>query len=296
MPIHIGLAGWGDHDQLYTPGVKAKDRLQHYAKHFPVVEVDSTFYAIQSKERFAKWTEETPASLHFVVKAYQGMTGHQRGAAAQSNDPAKMFEAFRESLEPVIDAGRLKAALFQYPPWFDCTRENVRLLREARLRMEGIPCALEFRHQSWFTEEFSSRTLDFMMQENWIHSICDEPQAGVGSVPTVLQATNEQMSIVRMHGRNVSGWNQSSAPNWREVRYLYHYSKDELQEWADRLAELQKQSKDVCVIFNNNSGGHAAGNAKELMGMLELQGPDGLPPLPLYVEPIKPDVEQLDLF
>ncbi|WP_424767574.1 DUF72 domain-containing protein [Paenibacillus sp. sgz302251] len=292
MPIHIGLAGWGDYDQLYTLGSKAGSKLSQYAKHFPLVEVDSTFYAIQSKARFAKWVDETPSSLHFVVKAYQGMTGHQRGAPAQPTELDDMFAAFREMLTPAIEAGRLRAALFQYPPWFDCTRENVRVIREAKARMGGIPCALEFRHQSWFTPEFRVKTLSFMKQEQWIHSVCDEPQAGLGSIPTVLEATDSEITIVRFHGRNVTGWNQGGAANWREVRYLYRYSEEELGEWVDRLEKLQQECEHICVIFNNNSGGDAADNAKQMMEMLGLRRPDGGRP----IEPPPPVIEQLDLF
>lgn len=292
MPIHIGLAGWGDHDQLYTSGARAGSKLRQYANHFPVVEVDSTFYAIQSKERFLKWVEETSSSLHFVVKAYQGMTGHQRGAVVKPDQMNEMYAAFREMLEPAMEAGRLKAALFQYPPWFDCTRDNVRLLRETKLRMQGIPCALEFRHQSWFTAEFREKTVAFMEQEQWIHSVCDEPQAGLGSIPTVLQVTDPGVTIVRFHGRNAAGWNQGSAPNWREVRYLYRYSEEELREWVNKLQQLQQESEHICVIFNNNSGGDAADNAKQLMKMLSLTRPDGGSP----IEPPPPVIEQLDLF
>ena len=65
------------------------------------------------------------------------------------------------------------------------------------------------------------------------------------------------MTLVRMHGRNVSGWHQNGAPNRRETRYLYRYNKEELLEWKGYLEQLQEQSKDVYVIFNNNSGGDA---------------------------------------
>ena len=44
--ILVGLAGWGDHDSLYAPGTAAKEKLARYADHFPVVEMDSSFYAI----------------------------------------------------------------------------------------------------------------------------------------------------------------------------------------------------------------------------------------------------------
>jgi uncharacterized protein YecE (DUF72 family) len=279
--ILVGLAGWGEHDSIYSPGTPAKDKLSFYGKHFPIVEVDSTFYAIPPKERMSRWSEDTSEGFRFIVKAYQGMTGHLRGKSYFEHI-SDMYAAFRECLEPAIQMEKLGAALFQYPPWFDCTKDNVRILRETKQRMEGITCALEFRHQSWFEPEYREKTLSFMKEEGWIHSVCDEPQAGLGSVPTVLQATDEEFTLVRMHGRNLAGWNQNGASDWREVRYLYDYNDDELMEWKVRLEELQKQSKTVGVIFNNNSGRHAADNAKLLMRLLE--------------QPVLEIPKQMDLF
>nr|WP_255807677.1 DUF72 domain-containing protein [Cohnella mopanensis] len=275
------MAGWGDHDSLYLPGTAAKDKLKAYSEHFSIVEMDSSFYAVQPPERMARYAQDTSEGFGFVVKAYQGMTGHLRGKPYYENDD-EMYLAFCESLEPVMQAGKLTAALFQYPPWFDCTKDNVRLLRETKKRMEGFPCALEFRHQSWFEPEFRERTLAFMRDEGWIHSVCDEPQAGAGSIPIVLEASGTEFTLIRMHGRNIGGWNQSGAPNWREVRYLYNYDEHELSEWKQRVDRLAEQSDRIGVIFNNNSGGHAAGNAKQFMRMLGLH--------------VTENPQQLDLF
>jgi uncharacterized protein YecE (DUF72 family) len=280
--IRIGLAGWGDHDALYRDGVKAPDKLKRYSEHFPVVEVDSSFYAVQPAKNYERWAEATPEDFGFVVKAYQGMTGHLRGKSPYP-DKETMFLAFQESIRPLQAAGKLKAVLFQFPPWFDCTRANVSLLRQYKQRMEEIPVMLEFRHQSWFTEEMREKTLDFMVREGWIHSICDEPQAGPGSVPTVLVPTNDRLTLVRFHGRNESGWNSGGSPTWRDVRYLYRYNTEELTEWKEKLLKLEQSTKEVVVIFNNNSGGDAAGNAKELMSLLGLQIREDVP-------------QQLDLF
>lgn len=285
----IGLTGWGDHDLLYPPKTKSAEKLAMYSRYFPVVEVDSSFYAVQPKERFARWVADTPEGFSMVVKAYQGMTGHLRGKPYYAEEDA-MYGAFRDSLEPVVAAGKLKAVLFQYPPWFDCTRDNVRILREAKLRMGELPCALEFRHQSWFTPELKDKTLSFMREQGWIHSICDEPQAGAGSVPTVLEPTDPALTIVRMHGRDPSGWQQSGAPNWREVRYLYRYNETELAEWSHHIAKLREQTAQICIIFNNNSGGDAAANARQLMAMCGLQAP------PLAALPSDDEPEQLTLF
>lgn len=280
--ISIGLAGWGDHQDIYEEGTKPREKLKKYSSHFSVVEVDSSFYAIQGAELFSRWVSETPREFSFLVKAYQGMTGHLRSKSFFA-DRESMYLSFQESIAPVLEAGKLKAVLFQYPPWFDCTSDNIKILRGAKLSMGDIPVALEFRHQSWFAEGVKEKTLHFMEQEGWIHSICDEPQAGMGSVPLILAPTNSECTVVRMHGRNRDGWNQSNNANWREVRYLYDYSRQELQEWKEYLNRLQESTKEIVMIFNNNSGGHAARNAKEMMRLLGQQ-PLGLAP------------RQLDLF
>ena len=290
--ITIGLTGWGDHDQLYPDAAAAKRKLQSYSEWFSAVEVDSSFYAVQSQRNMDKWTAETPDDFMFVVKAYQGMTGHTRGKIPFPDEDA-MVEAFRLSLTSFRESNKLGAVLFQYPPWFDCTKENVAKLRSDKERMGSIPCALEFRHQSWYSGDMRARTLRFMRQEGWIHSVCDEPQAGEGSVPIVEEATDERMTVVRFHGRNAAGWHASGQPNWREVRYLYRYNEAELTEWAERLIRLEQQSEKVVVVFNNNSGGDAADNALQLMQMLGLAPPRG------SFEPPKPPddgLEQMELF
>ncbi|PLR85231.1 MULTISPECIES: DUF72 domain-containing protein [Bacillus] len=280
--IIIGLTGWGDHDSLYSSHTSSRDKLKEYAGVFPTVEVDASFYAVQPIRNAEKWVQETPDSFRFIVKAYQGMTGHQRGEIPFENKQ-EMFAAFRESLKTYQSANKLAMTLFQFPPWFDCNRENVDYLRWCREEMRDIPCALEFRNQSWFQGELRDKTIEYMKNDGWIHSICDEPQAGQGSVPTVLTATNDEQVLVRFHGRNVHGWNQRNGQNWREVRYLYRYNQQELKIWAAWLKDLETQCRDVYAIFNNNSGGDAADNAKQLIDILNIEY-DGLAP------------RQLDLF
>lgn len=98
--IYIGLTGWGDHDSLYLPGTSPRDKLKDYAGHFPIVEVDSSFYAIQPHKNAQKWVTDTPDGFQFIVKAYQGMTGHLRGNIP-FEDKKEMFQAFKDSLIPL---------------------------------------------------------------------------------------------------------------------------------------------------------------------------------------------------
>ncbi|GAF14451.1 hypothetical protein JCM19046_3166 [Bacillus sp. JCM 19046] len=280
--IYIGLTGWGDHMDLYE-GVKPAEKLQTYAGYFPIVELDSTFYAVQPESAMRKWVKETPQTFQFVVKAYQGITGHQRGESTFSSKE-DMYHAFKQSLLPLVESNKLAMILCQFPPWFDLQLKHVRVLRSVRKQLADFPVALEFRHQSWFQPQFRNKTLDYMREDNWIHSICDEPQAGLGSIPTVLEPTDIHKTLIRLHGRNVHGWNgPSNGQSWREVRYLYDYNHKELAEWKAAITSLSNQTKNLYVVFNNNSGGHAAKNALTLIEQMNLNYNDLAP-------------RQLDLF
>lgn len=267
--IQIGLTGWGDHPDVYHPSSSVKEKLQDYSAHFPIVELDASFYAIQPERNIRKWIAETPDTFQFVVKAYQGMTGHHRGELPYAT-PEEMFIHFKRSIEPLREANKLAMILVQFPPWFDCRRENVEQLRFIRRHLEGYDVAIEFRHQSWYAEAMREKTLTFLREHHFIHSVCDEPQDGEGSVPLVAVSTRKDKVLFRIHGRNVNGWRNRTGNNeaWREVRYLYDYSRAELIEIEQAIRQLVSETEHVYVIFNNNSGGHAAENAKRLQKMM----------------------------
>lgn len=267
MNINIGLTGWSDHPSLYEESVRSHEKLQAYASHFPVVEVDTAFYAIQKQEYYEKWVKDTPERFSFVVKAFQGLTGHDRETKTKK-EARELTEAYVDSVAPVVKAGKLNAMLFQFPPWFDVRKENIQRLRQLREWLEDYPVAIEFRNQSWYREAFRKKTLQFLKEESFIHTICDEPQAGEGSVPAVVQATHPEKTLIRMHGRNVHGWNKQGNANWRAVRFLYNYREEELKSWIPAIYDLLEQSKQVTMLFNNNSAHDAAPNAKEMMNYL----------------------------
>ena len=45
----------GDHYSLYEDLERQTDKLKTYAGHFPVVELDATYYAIQPERNILKW-------------------------------------------------------------------------------------------------------------------------------------------------------------------------------------------------------------------------------------------------
>ncbi|PKI12106.1 DUF72 domain-containing protein [Staphylococcus shinii] len=266
--INIGLTGWGDHDSLYEDLQRKTDKLVTYASHFPIVELDATYYAIQPERNIRKWIKETPERFKFIVKIHQALTLH-----ADYHDFAEtrqiLVDQFKTMLQPLKDENKLAMVLVQFPPWFDCTVQNIMYIRYIRAQLEAFPVCVEFRHQSWFNESFKEETLAFLTQQNIIHAVCDEPQVGQGSVPMVNRITNET-AFVRYHGRNVHGWTKKDMTDeaWREVRYLYDYSEQELKALIDKVKVLEHKAKNIYVVFNNNSGGHAAQNAKTYQRLL----------------------------
>ena len=268
--IRIGLTGWGDHPSLYSGVTASKDKLFDYAGHFLTVEVDASFYAIPSVDNVRKWCELTPDSFRFVIKAYQGMTGHLRGEIPfeSKND---MFNAFIECANEFKRHGKLAMVLAQFPPWFDCQSKNVQYLLYIRQQLKEFNVAIEFRNRTWYADKLVQQTMDFLKEHQFIHTICDEPQAGIGSVPFYPEVTANR-ALVRIHGRNIHGWrNTGNMENWRKVRFLYDYNKEELQQLGQHIQALQPKVQELFVLFNNNSGLHAAKNAKELQELLAIR-------------------------
>jgi uncharacterized protein YecE (DUF72 family) len=262
--ILVGVTGWGDHE-IYPAGTKPTEKLPLYAGHFPVVEVDSTFYAIAPPERMDRWAKSTPDSFRFVVKAYRELTGHGRVGKAPERTWTELVQQTKESLEPLQESDKLSLILFQFPPWYDCKESHVRYIQKIRHAFAGYPIAIEFRHQSWFLPSYRDKTLSFLASEQLVHVVCDEPQGSEGSVPIITNVTNKEQVLVRFHGRNAAGWNDSKNPNWREIRYAYRYSSTELDEWVQRVKHMMKEAKQIILLFNNNSQGDAVDNAKQFI-------------------------------
>jgi len=269
--ITIGLTGWGDHDALYADLTNKKDKLLAYSSHFPTVELDSTYYSIQPERNIRKWISETPERFKFVVKIHQALTGHA-SVEDYADTRLQLIEQFNLMIGPLIEEDKLAMVLIQFPPWFDCSTANINYILYLKKYLISMPLAIEFRNDSWFTADMKEHTLSFLHEHGLIHSVCDEPQSGHGSIPMVNRVTH-QTALMRFHGRNVAGWTKKDLTDqeWREVRYLYDYNEQELQELARKIKILDQKAEDVYVIFNNNSGGHAAANAKRMIELLDIE-------------------------
>ena len=83
MTVLVGTASWTDKTliacgRFYPPGAKtAEGRLRYYAAQFPIVEVDSSYYAMPAPATAQVWAERTPSGFVMNVKAFRLFTGHQ---------------------------------------------------------------------------------------------------------------------------------------------------------------------------------------------------------------------------
>ncbi|MGK0576194.1 DUF72 domain-containing protein [Macrococcus capreoli] len=269
--IYIGLTGWGDHDALYADLTHKKDKLYHYGAHFPIVELDASYYAVQPERNIRKWIKETPDNFKFIVKIHQALTGHA-SVEDFADNREQLINQFKAMLQPLHGSNKLGCLLIQFPPWFDCTTAHINYMMYLINHFKAFPISIEFRHDSWFTDDMKEHTLTFLYEQGVMHSVCDEPQAGHGCIPFVNRITHQD-ALVRFHGRNAFGWTKKDMTDqeWRDIRYLYDYNEHELQSLAKELQILNKKARNVYVVFNNNSGGHAAGNAKRMCEILNIE-------------------------
>lgn len=266
--ISIGLTTWSDHPLIASD---SKRKLEDYASHFPFVEMDTSYYGIPSNQSIQNWMDKTPENFQFIPKAFYPMTLHKPWEESIKT-VEEVFDLYKIRFYPMLAANKIKAFLFQFPPFFQCSEKNLVYLQKVRELMGTLPVAIEFRHASWYSAENQQGTLEFLKRHYFIHVVVDQPQTPSNSVPTILKATNNQLTLYRLHGQNYSGWlNASADANWRKNRTLYDYTEKELLNIKTNALELEKQSNEVAVIFNNNSGGHAAKNAKELQALANIQ-------------------------
>jgi uncharacterized protein YecE (DUF72 family) len=300
LMVRTGIAGWIDREliqsRLFYPMhvTSSEERLRFYASQFPLVEVDSTYYGMPKKENSVMWVERTPEGFRFDIKSFSLFTHHPTKAASlpkpiRDELPAKLlegnfyvdktppevvdlaWEAFREALQPLQDAGRLGAVLFQFPAWFFPSSRSLTYIEQCQERMFGFQVAVEFRKRQWLDYEHADGTLDFLRSHGIPYVTVDAPQGYDNSMPPIIETTSDRLAVVRFHGRNHETWNQKGAPP--SVRFRYLYPTEELQEWVPRIRELEQGAAEVHAIMNNNYSNYSVRNARELAELLEAPEP-----------------------
>ncbi|MBG6104392.1 uncharacterized protein YecE (DUF72 family) [Micromonospora vinacea] len=285
--ILVGTASWTDRtllDSGWYPQTAdtPEKRLAYYARQFPLVEVDATYYSPPAEATARLWAERTPAGFTINIKAFSLLTGHPTRVSALYKDlrpdtekknvypddlPAQSYEEvwtrFLSALDPLVEAGKLGALLFQFPPWFTIKRANKQYLLEVAKRCAPLRPVYEFRHASWFDGDNADETLAFLREHKLPYVCVDMPQGHRSSLPPVLAATAD-LAVMRFHGHS-DKWTSKDI----HEKFGYHYSKRELADWAPKLRELADQAGQTHVLMNNCYRDYAQTNAKTLAGLLD---------------------------
>lgn len=152
--IHIGVGGWTFppwRGVFYPKGLPHKDELSHAGKHLTGLEINGTYYRLQSPESFAKWHDEVPEGFVFALKGSRFVT-NRRVLAEAGPSLEKFFAsgltALKDKLGPInwqlaatkqFDAADIDAFLSLLPK----TLDGVTLRH-----------AIEARHESFRHPEF----------------------------------------------------------------------------------------------------------------------------------------------
>ncbi|MGA4728527.1 DUF72 domain-containing protein [Micromonospora taraxaci] len=286
--ILVGTASWTDRtllDSGWYPQTadNPEKRLAYYARQFPLVEVDATYYSPPAEATARLWADRTPAAFTFNVKAFSLLTGHPTKVSALYKDlrpetdkknvypddlPAQSYEEvwtrFLSALDPLVEAGKLGALLFQFPPWFTIKRANKQYLLEVAKRCAPLRPVYEFRHASWFDGDNADETLTFLREHQLPYVCVDMPQGHRSSLPPVLAATAD-LAVMRFHGHS-DKWTSKDI----HEKFGYHYSKRELADWAPKLRELADEAGQTHVLMNNCYRDYAQTNATTLAGLLDV--------------------------
>ena len=283
--IRVGTAGWTDKTLIDSGWYPAdtgnpEKRLRYYATQFPLVEVDSAYYALPAEQTAKAWAERTPDHFTFNVKAFSLFTQHPtpvkalpadlREAAAKAGkdrvylkdiDPdvtGQAWDRFLAALAPLREAGKLGAILLQFPPWFPIGRANKQYILDCAQRVAPDRVCVEFRNHTWMTEDNQKETLEFLSTHDLPYVCVDMPQGYSNSIPPVVAATSD-LAVLRMHGHS-DKWESKDI----QERFGYRYDDKELKKWAGNVKRLAEDAAETHVVFNNCYRDYAQVNAKQL--------------------------------
>jgi uncharacterized protein YecE (DUF72 family) len=212
--------------------------MEDYALHFPVVEIQHTFYDPPGTDVMRRWLALTPPSLEYTIKVWQMVThpitsptyrrmkrGIDRGSEPGFFRASPAVEAGWERSVRCAEVLSATAMLFQCPASFTPTPENVERMRRFFERVERPPARLlwEPRGPAWVRERQLAVTL------------CRDLQLVHVVDPFVTEPARDGPVYWRLHG--ISGPRHS-------------YGDTELRQLRDMLARVDTGAA-AYVMFNN---------------------------------------------
>jgi uncharacterized protein YecE (DUF72 family) len=242
---HVGTSGWQYRDwrgPVYPSGLSQREWLEHYVTRFETVEVNNTFYRLPERSVFAGWAERVPPEFVMTLKLSRYLSHVRR-----LRDPGDPIRLFLERIEPLRAARRVGPLLLQLPPTLAIDVDRLAAVLGgfgADLRI-----AVEFRHDSWFTDE----VFDLLGRHDAALCLADRKSTALGPVRRTAS-----WGYLRMHEGVAHPWPC--------------YGDTALASWVERLGDLWPDPAEVFVYFNNDPGACAVANADTFIELAELAG------------------------
>ena len=245
--LYIGTSGWAYNHWIgifYPKELPSKDRLKYFSSYFNTAEINYSFYHLPTESTYKKWYQETPKDFVFSVKASRFITHIKRLKGVKI--------AWKKFLQNALHLKeKLGPILFQFPPSFKATNENIKRVEEflensQRIREKKfakdsrVKLAFEFRHPSWCSQEIYK----LLEKYNAAWVIADSK-----SYPKEEICTSDFVYI-RMHGPG--------------ELFASKYSDSQIKKLSNLIKKYLKNNKEVYVYFNNDFYGYAIENAKTL--------------------------------
>jgi uncharacterized protein YecE (DUF72 family) len=230
---------------LYPPELPQRLWLARYVREFRTVELNATFYRLPRPEAVDRWRDETPPGFLFAAKGSRFVTHMKR-----LTDPRASVERFLDVVTRL--RGKLAVMLWQLPPRWRANPERLDAFLAVLPR--GFRQAVEFRDERWYQEEVCD-VLDAHGAAFCEHDLVARP-------PPRLTGG---FRYLRFHGHT--------------GKYQGRYGAAALAPWARSLAGSARRGVDAFVYFNNDVGGHAVADARDLDALLR-PGRGAAPDLP----------------
>ena len=229
--IYVGTSGW-----LYDWNIAGN--LDWYIKFsgLNAVELNASFYRFPFRNQVIGWARKGK-NFRWSIKVHRSITHYRKLSSSSLNT----WKKFRALFEPLENIRVLDFFLFQMPPTYTKTKQNIEKLKNfvESSEIEPRKIAVEFRHKSWFVED----TVKIAEELGIVLVSIDSP------IGTWIRSAKDTIYL-RMHGR--SAW------------YAHEYSEEELSEIVEKI--LKFNPKRIYVFFNNNHW--MLENARTLLGML----------------------------
>jgi uncharacterized protein YecE (DUF72 family) len=215
--------------------------LSHYAANFGAVEINASYYRLQTVSTYRRWHDATPPDFRFAIKANRYLTAYRR-----LGQPAKSIALEKNRARAL--GNKLAAVLWQCPETFDKDLDRLARFAAALREWPGVRHVVELRHRSWFGED-----VRHCLQKHNI-AIC---QSDAADWP-LWDAVSTNLVYLRLHGHTRT--------------YLSAYRADTLRRWARRARRWLKEGRTVHVYFDNTDAGAATRDAARLAALLPVPG------------------------